>query len=166
MSNGLYIGRFQPFHLGHLSAIKQALQVVEKLYIGIGSSQYNHTNENPFTAEERQKMIELALKEAELEARCEIFLIPDIHDEEKWVDHVKKIVSYFEIVFVGNEGIVKNLFEKRDIKVVMLKQELNISASKIRQLMKEGGQWEKSVSTIVAQCLKFIQAEDRIKKFG
>ena len=70
--NGLCIGRFQPFHLGHLSAIKQALKKVDKLYIGIGSSQYDHEEYNPFTAEERREMIQRALEENGLSDRCEI----------------------------------------------------------------------------------------------
>ncbi len=36
--NGLLIGRFQPFHLGHLEAFRFALSKVDKLWIGIGSS--------------------------------------------------------------------------------------------------------------------------------
>ena len=35
---GFLIGRFQPFHLGHLEAIKFALSKAEHLHIGIGSS--------------------------------------------------------------------------------------------------------------------------------
>ena len=41
--NGFLIGRFQPFHLGHLEAVKFALSNVNHLYIGIGSS--NKSNE-------------------------------------------------------------------------------------------------------------------------
>ena len=36
--NGLLIGRFQPFHLGHLEALQFALSKVEKLWVGLGSS--------------------------------------------------------------------------------------------------------------------------------
>ncbi len=36
--NGLLIGRFQPFHLGHLEALQFALSKVDKLWIGLGSS--------------------------------------------------------------------------------------------------------------------------------
>src|SRR3970040_1541422 len=49
----LWIGRFQPFHLGHLSMAKRILAEVDELVIGIGSAQYSHTPENPFTAGER-----------------------------------------------------------------------------------------------------------------
>ena len=54
---GFLIGRFQPFHLGHLEAIKFALSKVEHLHVGIGSSNKSHEKRNPFTADERKKMI-------------------------------------------------------------------------------------------------------------
>ena len=54
---GLFVGRFQPFHDAHLQIIQNALKEVEKLIIGVGSSQYSETAENPFTYEERKEMI-------------------------------------------------------------------------------------------------------------
>ena len=63
MKTGFYTGRFQPFHIGHLSAIKQALDTVDFLYIGIGSSQYSHEKYHPFTIDERVEMIQKALEE-------------------------------------------------------------------------------------------------------
>jgi len=55
--NGLFIGRFQPFHLGHLDAIRFGLSKVENLWIGIGSSNKSNEKRNPFTADERKDMI-------------------------------------------------------------------------------------------------------------
>ena len=55
--NGLLIGRFQPFHLGHLDAVNFALSQVENLWISIGSSNKSHEQRNPFTADERKEMI-------------------------------------------------------------------------------------------------------------
>ena len=46
----LYIGRFQPFHLGHLHIVKYILEVSKEVIIAIGSSG-SHTVHNPFTAE-------------------------------------------------------------------------------------------------------------------
>ena len=54
---GFLIGRFQPFHLGHLEAIKFALGKVEHLHVGIGSSNKSYEERNPFTADVRKKMI-------------------------------------------------------------------------------------------------------------
>ena len=53
--NGFLIGRFQPFHLGHLEAINFALSKIDQLYIGIGSSNKSNQPRNPFNAEERKQ---------------------------------------------------------------------------------------------------------------
>ena len=49
----VYIGRFQPFHLGHVHVIKEALERAEHLIICIGSSNESRTAKNPFTFQER-----------------------------------------------------------------------------------------------------------------
>ena len=54
---GLLIGRFQPFHNGHLYLIKEALQSVDRLIIGIGSSNVQN-EDNPFDYETRKEMIQ------------------------------------------------------------------------------------------------------------
>lgn len=164
MSNGLYIGRFQPFHLGHLSAVKQALEQVDRLIIGIGSSQYHHTPENPFTGHERQKMIESALQEEGIESKCQIFLIPDLHQPEKWVEHVISLIPPFDMVFVGNEGVVKELFEEKGILVKTVKKEFDISATHLRKQMKENGAWQKNTPLSMIDYLEVIRAEERIKQ--
>ena len=67
---GFLIGRFQPFHLGHLEAIKFALAKVEHLHVGIGSSNKSHEERNPFTADERKKMI-LSSIDDEFQKTCQ-----------------------------------------------------------------------------------------------
>jgi nicotinamide-nucleotide adenylyltransferase len=53
MLKALFIGRFQPLHLGHLDALKQISK--EEIIIGIGSSQYSGTKENPYNFEQEKK---------------------------------------------------------------------------------------------------------------
>ncbi|MBV9668355.1 MAG: adenylyltransferase/cytidyltransferase family protein, partial [Nitrososphaeraceae archaeon] len=60
---GLFVGRFQPFHLGHLATIKFALSHIEELVVVIGSAQKSHEIRNPFTAGERIQMIKDSLNE-------------------------------------------------------------------------------------------------------
>ena len=55
--NALFIGRFQPFHKGHLKIIQNISKEYDEIIIGIGSSQYGHALENPFTIDERITMI-------------------------------------------------------------------------------------------------------------
>jgi len=127
----LFIGRFQPFHSGHLDAIKQISQ--GEIIIGIGSSQYSDTEDNPFSFGEREKMIKKSL--AGLSINYRIIAIPDIHDAKNWVAHVKNIVGDFDVVYTGNE-LVKKLFEEGGHKVVQLKINIPISGTELRKKMK------------------------------
>lgn len=131
MLKALFIGRFQPFHQGHLDAIKQISE--PKIIIGIGSSQYSGTTDNPYGFEERQKMIETALQD--LDVNYKIIAIPDIHDEDNWVEHVKNIVDDFDVVYTGNDW-VKRLFEDKGYRVIILKKNIDISGTEIRKLGK------------------------------
>jgi bifunctional NMN adenylyltransferase/nudix hydrolase len=53
----VFIGRFQPFHKGHLTACLQALQSADKLIILVGSATSSPNIRNPFSFEERKEMI-------------------------------------------------------------------------------------------------------------
>ena len=80
VNRGLYVGRFQPFHLGHLDAIKNVLKEVDELVIVIGSAQYSHSSDNPFTAGERLVMVHRALLEAGVDySKLWIVPVPDVH---------------------------------------------------------------------------------------
>lgn len=57
-----YLGRFQPFHLGHQHVIEQGLRHgARKIVIGVGSANRPRTFRNPFTYEERVDMIRAAM---------------------------------------------------------------------------------------------------------
>lgn len=165
MKTGLYIGRFQPLHLGHISAIKQALKHVDFLYIGIGSSQYSNEEFNPFSANERTEIIKRALDENNIaQNRYKITLIPDIHNNKKWPAHVHSLVGDFDIVFTCNDGIVKKLFEKYGINTVhIVNKEINISATEIRKAIINNGNWKKYVVKSTANYLKEINGIERVK---
>ncbi|PLX26152.1 quinolinate synthase [Candidatus Parcubacteria bacterium] len=124
----LFIGRFQPFHDGHLDAIKQISE--SEIIIGVGSSQYSETDDNPQSFEERKKNIESNLDGLNL--NYQIIAIPDIHNENEWVNHVKNTVGEFDTVYTGND-VVKKLFEEKNYNVKMIKKNINISATEIRE---------------------------------
>ena len=66
MTVGVLVGRFQPFHNGHLEAVRYALKKVDYLYIVIGSSQKSHERDNPFTAGEKPRIIKAALDSSDV----------------------------------------------------------------------------------------------------
>lgn len=60
---GVYIGRFQPVHLGHLKTIEVMLKMCENIIISIGSANRPKTIENPWHETHREKMIKEAILE-------------------------------------------------------------------------------------------------------
>ncbi len=54
---GLVLGRFQLFHFGHEEVIDRALELCDKLLVFIGSADKSRTFDNPYTYEERKKLL-------------------------------------------------------------------------------------------------------------
>jgi nicotinamide-nucleotide adenylyltransferase len=162
--NGLIIGRFQPFHNGHLSAISFGLSRVENLWIAIGSSNKSHEKKNPFTADERKEMIVSSLDAATLK-RVRIFYVPDIGDHEKWTYHVDIIVPKYDMVF-SNDEFTATLYKKRGIEVieVPLLQRDKISGTRIRELMTKGQDWSGFVPEGTMKVLLKINLKERFSK--
>jgi bifunctional NMN adenylyltransferase/nudix hydrolase len=87
----VYIGRFQPFHLGHLSVVKKALEVADQLIIVIGSAKHARNIRNPWTAPERAQMIRAALDE---DAMYEVVTVRDhLYSDAMWVADVQRAVG-------------------------------------------------------------------------
>ena len=161
--NGLLIGRFQPFHLGHLDAVLFAMARVDNLSICIGSSNKHNEKKNPFSAAERREMI-LSSVEPSMIDRIAIFNIPDVSNHEKWTSEIDQIVPKYDVVF-SNDEFTKTLFEKHQINViqVILKDREKFSGTNIRQLIKDGKNWQDLVPQGTRKMLDKINATDRLK---
>lgn len=164
MLTGLYIGRFQPLHKGHLSVIERALNEVDHLIIGIGSSQYSHNQDNPFTIDERILFVEKALEEMNMEqGKVSLIPIPDIHDNEKWPGHVRKTVGDFDHIYTGSD-VVKTLFTKYDdTQIKEVEFTVNIDATTIREQIKENIYDERVLTPSTIALLKALEASSRLR---
>lgn len=161
---GLYVGRFQPFHLGHLSAVKSVLKDVEELVIVIGSAQYSHTTANPFTAGERLMMIRMALDEAGLDcSRIWIVPVPDVHLHMLWVAALEGYTPKFEIVY-SNEPLTRRLFTEARYKVKQIRffERKIYSSTDIRAKMIKNENWKKLVPKSVAAFITEIDGVNRL----
>jgi len=161
--DGLLIGRFQPFHLGHLDAVLFGLAKTENLFICIGSSNKSNERKNPFSAEERREMITLSIEPSIID-RIKIFDIPDVGDHEKWTFEIDKIVPKYDVVFTNDE-FTKTLFEKRKISVisVVLKDREKFSGTNIRNLITEDKNWRDLVPQGTRNVLDNINAKERLQ---
>ncbi len=163
MARGLVVGRFQPFHRGHLEVVQDVAQGFDALILGIGSSQESHTRENPFTAGERYLMIRRALRDAGV-GNVEIIPIPDLHRNALWVRHVETLVPPFDVFFTNN-GLPKRLFEEAGYQVRPLPfhERDRFSGTRIRRLLREGGDWEPLVPKAVARTIKQVDGPARLQ---
>ena len=161
--DGLLIGRFQPFHLGHLDAVLFGLSRIENLFICIGSSNKSNERKNPFSAEERREMITLSI-EPSITDRIKIFDIPDVGDHEKWTFEIDKTVPKYDVVFTNDE-FTRTLFEKREISVisVILKDREKFSGTNIRNLIAYDRNWRDLVPQGTRNVLDSINAKERLK---
>ena len=161
--NGLLIGRFQPYHLGHLEAFRFALTKVEKLWIGIGSSNKPNEKNNPFSADERKEMILSSIDESILK-KIQIFYIPDLDNHIKWIENIDSIVPDFDVVFTNDE-LTQSLYSKRGKKVipVIFKDRENLSGTNIRNKISGDQDWQNLVPNGTKTVLEKIDANKRLK---
>lgn len=151
----LFIGRFQPFHLGHLDAIKQILKHEKFVIIGIGSAQYFRMKKNPFTASERYQMIEKALEQAKI-SRSKYTIIPikNIENYSAWPNYVDSLLPPYDTVYTSSK-IVKKLYEQQGKhKVKSLKFNKKINGTLIRKLMRQKKNWQALVPKTVAEFIE------------
>lgn len=160
MKRGLFIGRFQPFHLGHLKDIKDALKEVDELIIGVGSSQEKHTKENPFSVKERIEMIGYVLSAEDI-GSFKIFPIPDFENDEKWVEHIETLVPKFDIVFTGNRW-TERCFRKKGYKIKKIQLIKGINSTTIRNRILKNKNWQELVPKKIIVYLKKIKGIKRI----
>ena len=161
MMRALYIGRFQPYHLGHQLVLQKISEEVEEIVIVIGSAQESHSLENPFTAGERIAMIYGAL--GELRGRCYVIPLQDVQRNSVWVSHLISMVPRFDIVY-SNNNLVVQLFTEAGVAIRQppLYHREVYSGTAIRKLMLEGGDWRSLVPVSVASVIEEIDGINRL----
>lgn len=160
MKTALFITRVQPFHLGHLKVIKWILRKYDKIIIIIGSSQESNTGKNPFTFKERKRMIKNTLRSESIDKkRYKIFGVPDVYDDKVWVNNILKKAK-FDVVFTRNSWTKRCFMRIKPVKEHPLFG--NVSASKIRNMIKNDEDWEKFVPKEVEKILKGIDLKERL----
>jgi bifunctional NMN adenylyltransferase/nudix hydrolase len=89
----VYIGRFQPFHNGHMATLSKAIHLGQKVIVILGSANSPRTFKNPWTAPEREIMIRSCLSATEND-QVEFLHIEDrLYSNEKWLLNVREEVN-------------------------------------------------------------------------
>ena len=89
----VFIGRFQPFHKGHLAIIEAGLAQAEQMIILCGSAHQPRSTRNPWTVAEREAMIRGTLSNED-NARVHIAPLMDmVYNDGSWVRNVQATVN-------------------------------------------------------------------------
>lgn len=160
----LFVGRFQPFHNGHLMVVKGITKVCGRAVIAVGSTDKHGTAENPFSAEERKDMIQAALQDADIIPNFDVSFIevPDMKDDATWTKKALELAGEVHVVWTGNED-TKKCFEAAGKEVKTIRPVPGISATEVRALMKSGGDWRKLVPKAVAEKISSFNGVERMK---
>lgn len=169
MSRGIFIGRFQPFHLGHIAAIKFAFKKVDELAIVVGSAQASYESQNPFTAGERISMIKDSLN-ADSMIDCKktlIIPVPDTNIHSTWTHSVDMLVPNYDIVFTNNT-FTGYLFVQRNIEVTepKLLNRSDLSGTEIRRRMMKNLKWTHLVTEQTQSVIERVGGVERLKKIS
>ena len=144
---GLYIGRFQPIHVGHESIIRRMLDECEIAIIAIGSAQEGGTMKNPFTCAHRADLIENVFYRERIEGRLKIVPVNDrkeIANDASWGNYVFKCVDNFthltpDVIYEGEEAERATWYDELDVDVVRVPRNIiPVSATKLREAILKG----------------------------
>ena len=85
---GIFFGRFQPFHLGHISVIQKIVDDGLIPFILIGSSDQERTDKNPYSYIERKTLIQSIFPEIQIKP------LPDVPgDNDTWVANLQATIE-------------------------------------------------------------------------
>ena len=91
----MLIGRFQPLHNAHLEIIKRCTALTDQLVVVIGSANQPRTYKNPFTYDERARMIKAATQGLSLRVYTEPN-IDTIYNDQAWAVRIQGIHSKYQ----------------------------------------------------------------------
>ena len=149
----VYIGRFQPFHNGHLRTLEQAFSLGERVLVLVGSANASRSLKNPFSFEERKEMILGALNNSE-QSKVSVKPLDDfLYDDAAWFEKVYELaheevsnISDEDISIIGLEKDTTSYYlrEFPSWKFISAQDVSSIHATDIRNLLfqSDKGNWE------------------------
>ncbi|MFB6212990.1 MAG: adenylyltransferase/cytidyltransferase family protein [Candidatus Nanohaloarchaea archaeon] len=149
----VFLGRFQPLHVGHRKAIENTRDRFGELVVAVGSADKSREEDNPLSFEERKAIIEDCFPELRI-----VPVEDDEKDEEgnrRWAENIEELGAD---VVVSNNDLVKELVEEHT-SMEAVEQEMHepdvYSGTEVRRRIRSGEEWR----YLVPEC-----ARDRIEQ--
>jgi bifunctional NMN adenylyltransferase/nudix hydrolase len=143
----VFIGRFQPMHIGHEQVIQTALKLAETVIVVIGSANRSRTPKNPWTAQDRAAMIRSVFPDTK---RVRIVQMNDQSSDQRWVAAVQEAVAQAklsdgwkdrtDIAIIGHNKDESSYYLKMFPQWTLIDHDMDesVSATDLRKLYLEG----------------------------
>ena len=162
-------GRFQPFHLGHLTYLELAAARCDELFVGITNPDrrslvpepddpLRHLPEsNPFTYTERLLMVSAAAEGAGVRVRVIPF---PIDEPELWDDYAPRDAVQFVRVLSpwGDTKLARLSAHGCRVEVLPAPEGKLVSGQEVRAAIRTGGDWRRLVAPGVARFIDDLPA--------
>lgn len=168
----IFIGRFQPFHTGHESVIRKALQLSDKIIVLVGSAYQPRTVRNPWDFHEREALMRLAFSQEENRRILAFPLLDQTYNNQRWIKSVQQLVAGVVHSKIASEAKVGLIGHQKDDTSFYLTQfpqwereEVQnyegISSTDIRERYFNGEEFSNSLNSNISIALeKFKQTTD------
>lgn len=160
------VGRFQPFHFGHVELIENAIKISKDkglTVIFIGSSNSEETDRNPFNFYKRVDMITKSYGGDELK-NLAICPLPDFESDDDWVNHISHClkaiseknrfteVEYKAVVCDKDQATKEsnNLFDRiENCEIVRIQTSVMINATDIREMIFKKNVYPNEINNLI-----------------
>ena len=171
----IFIGRFQPFHLGHEYVIRQALSLSDKIIILVGSPYQPRTVRNPWDFNERERFVRSVFSDEENRHILVLPIMDNIYNDAVWIKSVQQIVSgviHSKIASNPTIGLIGHQKDKSSYYLsqfpqwerVEIANYKDISSTDIRELYFEDGAIAPTLSKPVSKALEKFKLTDSYKE--
>jgi nicotinamide-nucleotide adenylyltransferase len=158
---GVYWGRFNPPHRGHIALIRRLVKKVDYLIIAIGNAEVRNTKRNPFSGAERAAMMKSYLRERGIR----VWRVVEVKDGDTWPSSISNLFERcgrFDVLFTDHE-VIANLIGAR-AKVVAFKRRGKVSSTLIRDYIARGKKWETLTGRSVVTLIRQYDGINRIRR--
>ena len=159
---GVYWGRFNPPHKGHLEMIRRFRRRCA-LTVAIGSSEHCLERSNPFSGNERRVMLRAYLRESGIED----VRIVTLRDGPSRAWAIGELIRRCrpDLLFLSTEGDRLARLAERQVPVVRFRRTGTVSATRIRDLIAAGREeWVRMTGPSVARWIRAHGGIARIQR--
>jgi len=164
-----FLGRFQPFHLGHYNVVDKEKESYDEFQIIVGSPEKSRTERNPLNFEERKKLMKACFPELKIIGIEDTEENPQESDPEtsanqEWAEEFEK--KEFDIVISGNDKVKEIIENHTDIQVERpeMFSERIYSGTEVRRRINSGEEWRYLTPECSHEVLEGLL--EKVKKSG